>query len=301
MSTPETETITLKTVDTPQRLLVAFAHPDDESFGPAGTLIHYAQNNTAVHYVCGTRGEAGEVDPDLLKDYDSLGALRTQELLNAADHLGLSSIHFLNYRDSGMEGSADNDNPASLTQAPLEEVTEKIVALIRQIQPQVVITFDPQGGYFHPDHIKMHQATTAAFAAAGDASQFSHQLEAGLQPYQPQKLYYTAFSRGFIKVVVMLLPLFRQDPKAFGKNKDIDLKRIADIEQTVTTKLRVSPHYQLARKAAECHASQSSGGPGILPNLLQKWLRRFDTYTRIVPEFKRGEAIESNLFLGVEG
>ncbi|MEM7028954.1 MAG: PIG-L family deacetylase [Chloroflexota bacterium] len=157
MTKPQIETVVLKSLgQAPRKLLVTFAHPDDESFGPAGTLIHYAQQGVEVHYVCGTRGEAGEVEPDLLAGYDSLGDLRTKELLSASEHLGFSAIHFLNYRDSGMENSADNDDPTCLHQAPLEDVTEQITYLMRKIQPQVVLTFDPQGGYFHPDHIKRY-------------------------------------------------------------------------------------------------------------------------------------------------
>ena len=167
------ETIILKETDASRRLLVAFAHPDDESFGPAGTIIRYANRGVAVHYICATRGEAGHVDPELLEGYTSVADLRTQELMCAAGHLGLAGLHLLDYHDSGMEGAPENQNPASLYQAPLEEVVERITGLIRQIRPQVVITFDRTGGYFHPDHVKMHTATTQAFHAAGDPAEIS--------------------------------------------------------------------------------------------------------------------------------
>ncbi len=166
------ESIVLREPDTLLRLLVAFAHPDDESFGPAGTLVRYASQGVAVHYVCATRGEAGDVAPELLEGYDSLAELRTAELCCAAGYLGLAAVHILDYHDSGMEDTPENQNPASLMQAPLEDVAEKITRLIRQIQPQVVLTHDPTGGYFHPDHIKIHRATTLAFHAAGSLDRF---------------------------------------------------------------------------------------------------------------------------------
>ena len=293
------ESITLKEIDSARRLLIAFAHPDDESFGPGGTAIHYAKKQVAVHYVCGTRGEAGEVDSSHLAAGQTVADLRTQELRCAADILGFAGLHFLNYRDSGMEKSRDNQHPASLHQAPLTEVVEKITYLIRKIRPQAVLTFDPQGGYFHPDHIKMHQATTQAFHTAGDAAQFAHHSESGLLPYQPQKLYYTAFSHRMIKIFVKLLPLFGQDPAAFGKNKDINLERIVAIEAPITTRIKVSPYFELGQQAAACHTSQMENGPPNLPNIIQRMLSRYDTYTRIVPPFPTGTPRETDLFAGV--
>lgn len=299
MSNNHIESTVFKETNSNQRLLVSFAHPDDESFGPAGTLIHYAQKNIAVHYVCATRGEAGSVDPEMLEGHVSLAALRTDELRCAAPILGLTGLHLLDYRDSGMENSEDNNHPDCLIQAPVEEVAEKLVRLIRQIKPQVVVTFDPTGGYFHPDHIHMYKATTMAFYAAGDATRFPHHIEAGLTPYQPQKLYYTAFPRGLVRFFVAVLPLFGQDPTAFGRNKDINLKRIADVKEVVTTRIKVRPYFDLTQQAAACHASQVGGGPGRLPGFIQKWLSRYDSYTRIEPPAHNGSRKENDLFMGL--
>jgi LmbE family N-acetylglucosaminyl deacetylase len=300
MNKPDIESTILKETAAPLRLLVAFAHPDDESFGPSGTLIHYASRGVAVHYICATRGEAGSVDPELLDGYNSLAELRTEELKCAVHPLGLSDLHLLNYHDSGMENTPENQNPACLFQAPLEEVAEKITRLTRQIQPQVVLTFDPSGGYFHPDHIKMHQATTLAFHAAGDPERFPHQLEHGLVPYQPQKLYYTAFPHRLAKFMVKILPLFGQDPAALGRNKDINLKRIVEVEQTVTTKIKVTPYFEARQQAAQCYVSQLPGIRNHFPNFLSKWLSQYDMYTRAVPPFEDGE-VEHDLFAGIDG
>jgi LmbE family N-acetylglucosaminyl deacetylase len=176
---------------------------------------------------------------------------------------------------------------------------ERITALIRQTRPQVVLTYDPSGGSLHPDHIKMNQATTLAFHAAGDPERFPHQWKQGVAPYQPQKLYYTVFPVGWAKAAVRILPLFGQDPGAMGRNKDMDLRRLASQPQfPVTTRIDVSPYLAASQQAAECHASQLAGGYGHFPRFLRRWLLRFDRYARIVPAFD-GDRIERDLFEGV--
>ena len=293
------ETITFKDTRTTRRLLIALAHPDDETYGPAGTILRYAGDGVAVHLICATRGEAGHADPELLEGCDSLADLRTGELLCAARHLGLAGLHLLDYRDSGMEGDPQNQDPASLYQAPVDQVVEAITRLIRQIRPQVVITFDRTGGYFHPDHVKMHTATTLAFHAAGDPGRFPGQLERGLAAYAPQKLYYTAFPRGMLKLLVKVLPLFRQDPAALGHNNDIDLVRVAAEDQTVTTKINISKHFEASRQAAQCYVSQNPAGGTHIPRIVGRWLFRFDRYARAVPSW-RGGRIERDLFAGID-
>lgn len=293
------ESIIFKEPDASLRLLVALAHPDDETFGLAGTIIHYAMRGVAVYYICATRGEAGHVDPGLLEGYTSLAELRTQELMCAAQHLGLSGLHLLDYRDSGMENAPENQHPGSLFQAPLEEVVERIVPLIRQIRPQVVITFDPTGGYFHPDHVKMHEATTLAFHAAGDPERFAEHLTDGVQVYSPQKLYYTAFPQVLARLAVRILPLFGQDPAALGHNRDINLKRIADVRQVVTTKINVFSCFQASQQASLCYASQMPAGRGGIPGLLARWIFRYDRYTRIVPPLA-ADGMEHDLFAGID-
>lgn len=292
------QSVTLKSEPAQRRLMMAFAHPDDESFGPSGTIAHYVRQNVGVHYVCATRGEAGDADPDLLKEFASLADLRTQELMCAANHLGLSAVHFLEYQDSGMENSPQNKNPDCLVQAPLEEVVEKITLLIRRIRPQVLVTFDPQGGYFHPDHIKMHQAASRAFAAAGDPEQFPHQLGSGLSVYQPQKLYYTAFPRTMVKWTVRMLRLMGRDPTKWGRNGDIDLLRIAAVSQKVTTKIKTAPYFGKRRLAVGCHASQTWSNLSLRRELLNRLLLRWDKYTRVVPAFNHS-GIERDLFAGI--
>src|SRR3990172_2343447 len=172
-------------------MLAVLAHPDDESFGPGGTLALYASRGVQVHLLCATRGEVGTVSPELMAGHATIGDLRQAELECAASHLGLAGVHFLGYRDSGMPGSPDNRHPQALAAAPIEQVAAAVVEWIRRIRPQVVITFDPIGGYRHPDHIACHNATVLAFEAAGDAARFP----ASLPAYRPPTPYFHTFPR----------------------------------------------------------------------------------------------------------
>ena len=180
-----------------RKILSVLAHPDDESFGMGGTLAYYAKQGVEVHLICATKGEAGDVEPEFLKDFSSVAERRESELRCAANYLGLKNVHFLGYRDSGMEGSEDNQHPNAFINAPMEKVSGEIVRYIREFKPDVVLTFDPVGGYHHPDHIHIHEATVAAFEASADAEQFP---EYGA-PFQPNKLYYHIFPRVFVRFI----------------------------------------------------------------------------------------------------
>lgn len=235
------------------KILSILAHPDDESFGMGGTLAYYANQGVETHLICATRGEAGDVAPELLKDFDSIAARRESELRCAAGFLGLKNVTFLGYRDSGMNGSEDNQHPKALINAPFEEVTGQIVQYIREFKPDIVLTFDPVGGYHHPDHIFIQKTTVAAFEAAADPDQFP---EFG-QPFQPQKLFYHIFPRKFIRMALKVYKFFGNDPTKFGRNKDINLEMIAgDQDYPVHAKINYRKVDDLKVKASQCHESQ---------------------------------------------
>lgn len=174
-----------------QRLLVIFAHPDDEVFSCGGVMIHNKQRGIYNVLVCATKGEAGEISLPELATPETLGVVRENELREAAEHMGVDELHFLGYRDSGMAGSEANQNPAAYVNSDASAVVTRLVRFIRTIRPQVVITFDPTGGYGHPDHITVHKHTVAAFHAAADAS-FAPELG---EPWQAQRLFYPAVRR----------------------------------------------------------------------------------------------------------
>jgi mycothiol S-conjugate amidase len=280
-----------------RRILFVYAHPDDESFGNAGTILRYTNDGADVHYACATRGEAGHVPPEMLAGYADVAALRTVEQMCAARALGLTGVHFLGRRDSGMAGSPDNQHPAALIQQPLALVAGQIVALIRAIQPQVVVTFGPYGGYGHPDHIFCHRATTAAFEAAGNPTLYPEQIDAGLEPWQPQRLYYSTFGTRFLSSVVIIMRLLGKDPSRFGRNGDIDLVRAAHEATPVTTTIDTSVCFEQAVRARECHNSQGGGIGWLrrLPKPLQRRLNAVEHFTRVAPPWNGG-AIERDLF-----
>ena len=287
-----------------KRLLFAFPHPDDESFGPGGTIAKYAREGAEVHYVCATRGEVGTVDPELLKPYEHLpedqrlGALRGQELRNAADVLKLTGLHYLGYRDSGMPGTEPNRDPRAFINADPDRVTEQLVKIFRTVKPQVVVTFDPYGGYGHPDHIFIHHRATEAFHAAGDAARYP---EAGA-PYQPRKLYWSVFPKGLLKFFVLLMRVTRRDPTKFGRNGDVDLREIAAHDYPPTARVDVWPYYEIKRQAAACHTSQLSSGPGMfdrLPRFLQRRFNGYETFRLVEPNSNGQRHRERDLFEGV--
>ena len=282
-------------------LLAVFAHPDDETFGPGGSLAKYAASGVRVHYACATKGEAGEAPAELLTGYEDLAELRTTELECAARFLGIEQVHFLGYRDSGMPASPDNLHPSSLQQAPDQEVIGKIVAVIRQIRPQVIVTFDPHGAYGHPDHIKIHRAATEAFHAAADPDRFPEQGAQGLQPHQPQRLYYTAFPRRILRFWLWLLPLVGKDPSHFGVNQDIDLRAVAEWNPEITTRINVRPYLPAKLKAAACYQSQTAPMRDFpLPHWLRTWLMGVENFTRAYPSVTGRANAERDLFTGID-
>jgi LmbE family N-acetylglucosaminyl deacetylase len=278
-------------------LLAVLAHPDDETFGTGGTLALYAGRGVEVHLVCATRGEAGDMDEDCLDGFDSVADRRVSELRCAAGILGLSGVHFLNYRDSGMPGSADNRHPDALVNAPMEEVAGRIVHYIRWLKPQVVITFDPIGGYKHPDHIAIHKATVEAFRLAGDPA-YPH--PDGLPAFQPQKLYYHIFPKGLLRWAVRILPLFGRDPRRFGRNGDIDLVDLVEAGDFPAHARIDCRSVQEKRDAASaCHASQLSGPPSGIMSRLMRLFGGKEMYMRAYPAVE-GRLKETDLFAGID-
>jgi len=278
-----------------KRLLAVVAHPDDETFGMGGTLAQYAREGVEVHLICATRGEAGEVEAKMLEGFSSVGELREKELCCAAHILGIKKVHFLDYRDSGMSGSPDNLHPRALVQAPLINVAMRVAKLIRQIRPQVVLTFDPIGGYMHPDHIAIQQATVKACELAGD----SQVVMDHLKHYKPDKLYFHIMPRGFFRLVVAIMPLLGKDPQRWGKNGDINLKAIMAEKFPTHARINYKKVASIREEASACHASQ--GGDrhsGYFVNWLLRLFSSYESYMRAYPPV-RNRHVEKDLFEGL--
>ncbi len=274
-------------------LLAILAHPDDESFGMGGTLALYASRGVEVHLVCATRGEVGEVAPELLAGFASIAQLRESELRCAAGVLGLSGVHFLDYRDSGMAGSPDNDHPQALAAQPLDEVAARVVGYIREIQPQVVLTFDPIGGYRHPDHIAIQKATLRAFEQAGNPAFASDHLPV----FTPERLYFHKMPNGMLKFAVKFLPLIGKDPHKFGSNGDIDLVPIAEASFPTNARIDIRSVLKKKEQAGACHASQGGGrmGGGVV-SFLMRLFSGTEVFMRAYPPVVTGEKVERDFY-----
>jgi LmbE family N-acetylglucosaminyl deacetylase len=215
-----------------------------------------------------------------MKGFKDTAEMRTDELMCAAKELGLKEVFFLGYRDSGMPGMDANQHPDAQIRAPIDEVAGRVVKYIRDLKPDIVLTFDPIGGYRHPDHIHIHQATVLAFENADVAS---FHPESGL-PFKPSALYYHVFPKGLLKLATHLMPLFGKDPTKFGRNGDINMKELAEVSFPVHVRVDVSSAAHAKRKASECHASQ--GGMQMRRGLMGFITRMFgerEDYMRAYP------------------
>jgi mycothiol S-conjugate amidase len=232
-------------------LLTVHAHPDDEASKGAATVARYAAEGVHTVLVCCTGGEQGDIlnpamdTPEVRAD---LPAVRRRELESATRIIGYDEVVFLGYRDSGMPDTEANADPRSFAQADLEDAVGRLVAIIRRVRPQVVITYpEDQQGYPHPDHIRVHEITMPAIDAAADPS-----AHAGAgDPWQVSKVYYSAWSRR--RIVAMhekYLELGLESPY-----DDKWFERPSHDEQ-ITTRVDVSAFADVRRRALIAHATQ---------------------------------------------
>jgi mycothiol S-conjugate amidase len=184
----------------PLCLLSIHAHPDDESSKGAGTVAKYHAEGVHTVLVCCTGGEEGDIlNPAMDHDHvkADIGAVRKAELERAAAIIGYDELHLLGYRDSGMPDSEANANPEAFANVDFDEAVGRIVAIIRSTRPQVILTYgDEQGGYPHPDHLRVHDVTQPAVERAADPAWYP---EAG-EPWQVAKVYYSVWSKRRIEL-----------------------------------------------------------------------------------------------------
>ena len=243
----------------PDSLLLVHAHPDDETLGTGATMAKYAAAGAHVTLVTCTLGEEGEVlVPELAhlasdKD-DALGQHRIGELDAACAALGVTDHRFLGgpgrWRDSGMMGTPQNERPDVFWNADLDEATRELVAIVREVKPQVLITYDENGGYGHPDHIQAHRVTVQAFDKAGDPS---YAPEAG-EAWQPAKLYYTAFPKSVLQAGIDHLKE-QGDTNFFGVDSADDLP-FGVPDELVTTEIDARDFLDHKVAAMRAHATQ---------------------------------------------
>jgi N-acetyl-1-D-myo-inositol-2-amino-2-deoxy-alpha-D-glucopyranoside deacetylase len=249
-----------------RRLLLVHAHPDDETIGTGATMAKYVAEGAHVTLVTCTLGEEGEVIGD---DHahraahleDSLGEHREIELANAMVELGVTDHRLLGgagrYRDSGMMGTPDNDDPACFWRADLLAAAADLVPVIREVRPQVLVTYDDFGGYGHPDHIQAHRVATYAAALAA-APSFRPDLGTA---WEIAKVYWTAFPKSVVRQGIEALRASGDD-SGFGAMDPDDLPFACD-DELVTTTVVAEEHADAKVAAMRAHATQISVEDGF--------------------------------------
>jgi N-acetyl-1-D-myo-inositol-2-amino-2-deoxy-alpha-D-glucopyranoside deacetylase len=248
-----------------RRIMLVHAHPDDESSGTGAIMARYAAEGAHVTLVTCTLGEEGEVLVPALShlaaaEGDQLGGYRYHELSLAVRALGVTDFRLLGgpgrWRDSGMMGLPTNDAPRAFWRADLAEATRELVAVVREVRPQVLVTYDENGGYGHPDHIQAHRVAMAAVEAAADPA-----YEPGAGPaWSVPKVYWTAMPKSAIQKGIDLM-MEAGESGFFGVTSADELPFVVDDELVTATVDGVA--YLPAKMAAlRAHASQvAADGP----------------------------------------
>lgn len=294
-------------LDSPRRLLLVHAHPDDETINNGATMAQYVAGGAHVTLVTCTLGEEGEVlVPELIHlaadREDALGPHRISELATAMEALGVRDHRFLGgpgfYRDSGMMGLPSNDRAGCFWQADVDVAADLLVAMIRELRPQVVVTYDENGGYGHPDHVQAHRVTMRAVERAADPS-----VEGG-EPWEVAKVYWNAIPDSWIREGLRRLR-DAGDKTAFeGMDPDGELP-MATSDELVTTAIDATVHVDAKMAAMRAYATQIAlDGPFFaLSNNLGNAVWGIEHY-RLVTGTPDGErdanGRETDLFAGLE-
>lgn len=262
--------------DSPLTLLCVHAHPDDEASKGAATVARYHAEGVRSVLVCCTGGEEGDIhNPamDRPEVRERLAEVRAAELAASVAVIGYDVVEMLGYRDSGMPESEANAHPDSFWAAPLHESVGRLVALIRRHRPQVIVTYnDEQSGYPHPDHLRVHDISVAAFDLAGDAGAYP---DAG-EPWTPSKLYYTVWSMERMKALHdKFAELGLESP--FG---DEWFDRPSH-DHRITTSIPMAGFWDVRKRALLAHATQIDPDSPFwfgLPDEVASEIHPFDDY-----------------------
>ncbi|MCF8527781.1 MAG: N-acetyl-1-D-myo-inositol-2-amino-2-deoxy-alpha-D-glucopyranoside deacetylase [Candidatus Nanopelagicales bacterium] len=295
-------------IDADRRLLLVHAHPDDECIATGGTMAKYVDQGVHVTQVTCTLGEEGEVLlPELAHlasdQEDALGAHRQTELAAAMAELGVSDFRLLGgpgrFRDSGMMGTPQNDRPDSFWRTDLLEAALELVPIIREVRPQVVVTYDDFGGYGHPDHIQAHRVTHYAVALAAGPT-FRSDLG---EPWQVSKLYWTAFPRSI--VVAGIEAMKAQGIEDDFTSMDPDDLPFACDDSLVTTAIEAGDWLDRKMSALRAHGTQVTVDGGFFALADNVGAEAFGTeYYRLAlgdPGPADENGWERDLFAGVDG
>ena len=237
-------------------VLSIFAHPDDEAFGSGGTLAALVRKGHKLITVCATNGDVGEISDPALATPENLWEVRQEELRRAMAVTGISDVRFLGYRDSGMDGTPDNDHPSCLFQADPAKVEAQISALMDELSPDIVLTHDPTGAYGHLDHVTVYERTTSVIESM-----------TGKRPH----VYHVCFPRENFRKLWQVMTDSGITPP-FAKEA---LETIGSPDDYVTTVKDVSAYLEIKRESLACHQTQiDPNGPfgKLAPDILTDWM-----------------------------
>lgn len=261
------------------KLLAVFPHPDDETLGLGSTLARYSAEGVETYLVCATRGERGWFDSEGPNPgLEGVGRIREAELNCAARYLGLHEVRFLDYIDGDVD------------QADTREIIGRIVSHIRRIQPQIVVTFAPDGAYGHPDHIALSQFTNGAIVCAADGS-----FADGQPPHRVSKLYYMVDSVNVVNAAI----------EAFGGiSMDVDgvtRQHVGWEDWQITSRLDNNRYMNKVRDALRCHTSQLPGYGPIAEWTAEELAKVFGIgqFYRAFSLVNGGRKVETDLFEGL--
>lgn len=279
-------------------LMTVHAHPDDESSKGAGTVARYAAEHIRSVLVCCTGGEQGDIlNPALDADaiHKDIAAYRQKELEAAVAIIGYDTTELLGYEDSGMAGSEANVNPACFARADGNEAVERLVRLIRRHKPSVLVTYgDDQELYPHPDHLRVHDISIAAFDAAADASAY---VDSGV-PWQISKMYYSVFPINKLQMLHEEL-IKLGEPSPFPDS----IMEFPHNDHLITTRVDIAEFANVSRDALLAHKTQidpnSSMWFGILPQI-EKELGYTDDYV-LARSLVDSDESTGDLFSGLRG
>jgi LmbE family N-acetylglucosaminyl deacetylase len=263
-------------------LMAVHAHPDDEVLGTGGVFARYSEEGVRTVLVVCTNGEQGD-GPGGLKpgepghDAASVAATRSAELDQSVSYLGVSDVELLGYRDSGMAGWSANADPGVFCNVPLAEPAERVAALMRQYRPQVVVTYDENGNYGHPDHIQAHRVAVAAAEATGI----------------PVKFYYSAVPKSAFRRLRAALEASGEDIDEIGVPDDFGTP-----DEMITTEVDVSAYAERKLAALAAHGSQTENSffTRLPDDIVTLTLSHESFVLRSAPE---GLAREGDLFAGL--
>jgi mycothiol S-conjugate amidase len=278
-------------------LLSVHAHPDDEASKGAGTVAKYHSEGVHTVLVCATGGEEGDIlNPEMERPEirENLPAVRLEELARAAEIIGYDEVVMLGYRDSGMPDTEANANPKNFAQADFREAVGRLVTIIRRTKPHVILTYgDDQKRYPHPDHLRVHDISLAAFDAAGDPDQYPWAGE----PWQPLKMYYNVWSKKRMEAVHQkFLELGMESPFS-----DDWFKNWPEQDERTTSSIDIYGFQDHRRDALLAHRTQVDPNSKFwfgLPPDVQRELHPFEDYI-LARSFSEPQLPEDDLFAGI--